>query len=620
MTPENTHRYSENVMASTNFTVSENITKDSSIGSDILDRVITDLLANFDEKFELEKGLWDIDDYIVKLKIELNNFHNNFNWNNSNGSYNCQYSSNSRSDYSELQRKTKMNEAIRKKMEGTLKTNTNERESITNLFKYVVRDQKKEFQNLKNQSKQHLNDKENLQNHIKKLETEVNCKNIEVSCLFKQLEEKDKLFKQLESNNATIQYYQQIIQKFIQMDTENTTNCDKNQKSCTCCSQDKKYETKDKLLKNFKFPDKKQMANYYNKSAYSIFDHKKNNNNQVVHNNMTLPNNYTNQNNNQQKVMVSNTFSNTNSRNVLRRKSSMFTYVTNKDNNSDNNSGVDMNKSHKNLNDFSENVVHQNGLNFDTKFASERVSSRILTNEATISNQAKKEIMMNNIKKNNLKKQLSSQSTNRQGDLIHKQLSAQTQSNNRQSDYNSKTVFLNKENHNGYNNNQNAHDHKISDAALYEKNAERMHNNLLQNNYLSSRNLKNNYTTNVINPSSESSQKYRLNQGMLVDSQQLSLLKSSKGFNEHLNNNSSDFNPQGYNQEITQNNNKPNVFYTMAHGTEKPGIFIRDIENNRQEVHHNEIHKNERIGGQDHENKKEMISKLDRSKSAPNIN
>lgn len=68
-TPENLNfnpgRYS-NVLASTNFTVSENITKDSGIGGEIMERVVTDLLANFEEKFELEKGLWDIDDYIGK--------------------------------------------------------------------------------------------------------------------------------------------------------------------------------------------------------------------------------------------------------------------------------------------------------------------------------------------------------------------------------------------------------------------------------------------------------------------------------------------------------------------------------------------------------------------------
>lgn len=44
-----------------------------------------------------------------------------------------------------------MNLSIKKKMEGTLKTNSSERESITNLFKYVVRDQKKEYNNLKKQ-------------------------------------------------------------------------------------------------------------------------------------------------------------------------------------------------------------------------------------------------------------------------------------------------------------------------------------------------------------------------------------------------------------------------------------------------------------------------------------
>ena len=500
VTPENTHRYSEQVMASTNFTVSENNTKDSSIGSDILDRVITDLLANFDEKFELEKGIWDIDDYIMKLKGEMNIFHNNFNWNNSNGSSNYQHS-NSRSDYSELQRKIKMNEAIRMKMAGTLKTNTNERESITNLFKYVVRDQKKEFNNVKNQTKQHLSDKTDLKSHIGKLESEINNKNNEVSLLFKQLEEKDKLFKQLESNNATISYYQQIIQKFVQMDNLNNVNNTQttNPQSCERCCQDNTPQTQ-KMYKNFKFPDKKQIANYYNKSNCFTRDQKRTYNNEVErNNNSSLHHNH-------QKGMVSNyvsnNFSNTNSRNVLKRKNSMFTYITDKNSHSEN-SCTDMQKSQRIINNVSENTNQQNFLNFDTNFSHERVSSRILKNEANMTNQQKKEIIMNNIKKNKASENLETKKNN-----LKKQLSYQN--NIKQNDFKSKTLFVNKENHKDFNNNKNSKaNYHLTDAAIYEKNAERMHNNLLQNNYLSNRSNKNCFINKTMNNSVVPSQKHR---------------------------------------------------------------------------------------------------------------
>ena len=95
---------------------------------------------------------------------------------------------------------------------------------------------------------------------------------------------------------------------------------------------------------------------------------------------------------------------------------------------------------------------------------------------------------------------------------------------------------------------------------------------------------------------------------MLVDSQQLSLLKSGKSFNDLLNNESRDYNPHGFNET-----KKANVFMT-----EKPDVFIRDVEGDQQE-NKNQMHK-KKNNCQENENKKEIISKLDRSKSAPIIN
>jgi hypothetical protein len=139
------------VLESTNFTVSEGNTKDSSNNQgDILERVVMDLVANCDDKSVLEKNLWQIENYMMSLKYEQNHL----------DLRDC--NSSKRSENMELQKKFQNHLLIKKKMEDTLGENHSEREYLRNLFRYVVRDQKKEFVNFRFQIKQMADEKSSI--------------------------------------------------------------------------------------------------------------------------------------------------------------------------------------------------------------------------------------------------------------------------------------------------------------------------------------------------------------------------------------------------------------------------------------------------------------------------